>query len=127
MDSTPEPEHVGETRHIDAMNFIEVDPDRTSASHFGCGRRQISSTDTTISDSLDIKKRVASREVFYTQALLIYIICIACIINLSIGSEFSHVWISLLSGSAAYLLPAPKVKTSSKNTVVEVGRETAEK
>ena len=48
--------------------------------------------------------------VFFTQVILIYIVCVACIINLSIGNGNSNLWTSLLSGSLGYLLPAPKLR-----------------
>ena len=48
--------------------------------------------------------------VFFFQVILIYIVCVACIINLSIGSGNGNLWTSLLSGSLGYLLPAPKLR-----------------
>ncbi len=105
------------------MHYIGVEPSPRLGGGTE-GRRQISTiTDTGSTSTLCIKKRVVSREVFYAQAILIYIICLACILNLSLGTEYSHVWISLLSGSAAYLLPAPKVKGSRKNTIVGLPKE----
>ena len=46
---------------------------------------------------------------FFAQVVLIYIVCIACIINLSIGNGNSNLWTSLLSGSLGYILPSPKL------------------
>ena len=48
--------------------------------------------------------------VFFTQVIFIYIVCVACLINLSIGNGNSNLWTSLLSGSLGYLLPAPKLR-----------------
>ena len=48
--------------------------------------------------------------VFFTQVILIYIVCVTCLINLSIGNGNSNLWTSLLSGSLGYLLPAPKLR-----------------
>ena len=48
--------------------------------------------------------------VFFIQVILIYIVCVACLINLSIGNGNSNLWTSLLSGSLRYLLPAPKLR-----------------
>ncbi len=78
------------------------------------------------SDSLGtlcIKNKAFSRESFYAQAILIYIISLACIINLSTGTEHSHVWVSLLSASLGFILPAPKVRGPRKNTIVGISRE----
>ena len=47
--------------------------------------------------------------VFFAQVVLIYIVCITCIINLSIGNGNSNLWTSLLSGSLGYILPSPKL------------------
>ena len=46
---------------------------------------------------------------FFAQVVLINIVCIACIINLSIGNGNSNLWTSLLSGSLGYILPSPKL------------------
>ena len=48
--------------------------------------------------------------IYYCQVLLIYIVVVACLINLSIGGNNSSLWSSLLSGSVGYLLPSPKIK-----------------
>ena len=47
---------------------------------------------------------------FFAQVVLIYIVCITCIINLSIGNGNSNLWTSLLSGSLGYILPSPKLR-----------------
>ena len=73
--------------------------------------------------SLCIKNKAFSRESFYAQAILIYIIAVACIINLSTGTEHSHVWVSLLSASLGFILPAPKVRSQKNNTLVGVTRD----
>ena len=75
--------------------------------------------------TLCIKAKGFSKEAFYVQAILIYIICIACIINLSIGSEHSSVWVSLLSASLGYILPSPKIRGPQRNTLIGVTREVA--
>ncbi len=73
--------------------------------------------------TLCIKNKAFSRESFYAQAILIYIIAVACIVNLSTGTEHSHVWVSLLSASLGFILPAPKVRGPRKNTIVGISRE----
>ena len=47
---------------------------------------------------------------FFAQVVLIYIVCITCIINLSIGNGNSNLWTSLLSSSLGYILPSPKLR-----------------
>ena len=47
--------------------------------------------------------------VFFAQVVLIYIVCITCIINLSIGNGISNLWTLLLSGSLGYILPSSKL------------------
>jgi len=54
------------------------------------------------------------KSVYYTQVILIYTLSLACILNLSLGTEPMTLWISLLSSSIAYLLPGPKLKTEKK-------------
>lgn len=45
--------------------------------------------------------------IYFTQSLLIYLVVIACIVNLSIGLDNQALWASLLSGSLGYMLPSP--------------------
>ncbi len=49
---------------------------------------------------------------FIAQIGIIFIIILACILNLSIfpHDDFSSVWIALLSSSLGYLLPNPNPK-----------------
>lgn len=54
--------------------------------------------------------------VFFAQVILIYIVVIACVINLTIGTEQTNVWISLLSGSLGYLLPSPTIRRLKDGT-----------
>ena len=55
--------------------------------------------------------RIPKEEVVYfCQVVLIYIIAVACLVNLSIGDkEQNSIWWSLLSGSVGYLLPSPRI------------------
>lgn len=48
--------------------------------------------------------------VFFSQIVALYIVIIACLINLSIGNEGKELWISLLSASIGYILPNPSIK-----------------
>ena len=53
----------------------------------------------------------AKRVLFVSQVVLVYIVVIACILNLSINKgENERVWIVLLSSCMGYLLPSPKLK-----------------
>jgi len=45
--------------------------------------------------------------VFLSQVLIIYIVCCACLFNLSTGRGDSNLWSALLSGCMGYLLPNP--------------------
>ena len=47
--------------------------------------------------------------VFFTQVIIIYIVIIACIINISIGNGNSNLWVALLSSCLGYLLPNPSM------------------
>ena len=56
--------------------------------------------------------------IYFSQVFLIYIVVIACIINLSIKNEHETVWISLLCSSLGYLLPAPTVKERKNESLL---------
>ena len=47
--------------------------------------------------------------IYFCQVILIYIVVIACLINLSFGAGLESIWWSLLSGSVGYLLPSPQI------------------
>ena len=48
--------------------------------------------------------------IYMIQAVLVYVVCIASIVNLSRGAEHYSLWISLLSSSVGYMMPNPTVK-----------------
>ncbi len=75
--------------------------------------------------SLLIKKKKLSREAFFVQAGLIYIISIACIVNLSIGTGPINVWVALLSGCLGYLLPEPKIRREKIRRVIDLPKDNA--
>lgn len=53
-----------------------------------------------------------SKNVIYiSQISLIFIVVIACIVNLSLTEANQPLWASLLSGCLGYILPTPKPKT----------------
>ena len=54
--------------------------------------------------------KIPEKEVIYfCQVILIYIVVIACLLNLILGSGLEALWSSLLSGSVGYLLPGPSI------------------
>ena len=48
--------------------------------------------------------------VYISQVVILYIVIITCLINLSIQSDQTELWCSLLSASIGYLLPNPSIK-----------------
>ncbi len=73
--------------------------------------------------SLLVKKKKLSREAFFVQAGLIYIISISCIVNLSLGTGPANVWIALLSGCLGYLLPEPKIRREKTKSVLDLPKD----
>jgi hypothetical protein len=69
------------------------------SSSLGCSDRRVSNS---------IPKCIA----YIAQVLAIFTVIVACIVNLSTGSDKSELWSSLLSGALGYLLPAPKLKNN---------------
>lgn len=51
-----------------------------------------------------------SEIVYLSQVIIVYIVIIACILNLSINTERLDLWIALLSSSLGYLMPAPQLE-----------------
>ena len=58
--------------------------------------------------------------IYYCQIGAIYIIVIACLLNLSLFNDKDCVWSTLLSASIGYLLPPPKLKRSKNDTLLPV-------
>ncbi len=73
--------------------------------------------------SVLVQHKDLSCEAFYAQAVLIYIICIACVVNLSIGSDHAGVFIALLSGSLGVLLPSPRISRQKRNMFYDLVHE----
>ncbi len=71
-----------------------------------------------------IQKKMVSREAFFAQAILIYIISVACVVNLSLGTGPSHVWVALLSGCLGYILPEPKIRREKVRSVLDLPKDT---
>lgn len=51
--------------------------------------------------------------VFFTQAIVIFIVIISAIVNISIGNS-SETWLVLLSTAVGAILPNPKLRTSER-------------
>jgi len=59
---------------------------------------------------------------YFSQVVAIFIVIIACIVNLSLGNNKSELWSSLLGGALGYLLPNPKLgknDTLLPNTAIQ--------
>lgn len=60
------------------------------------------------------KKLPQNEVVYFTQVLLVYVVVIACIVNLTRGSGDSNLWTCLLSSCLGYLLPNPKLDSKTR-------------
>ena len=60
------------------------------------------------------KKLPKSEVIYFTQVSLIYIVSIACVINLSISSGNLYIWSNLLCACIGYMIPAPSIKNKNK-------------
>ena len=65
------------------------------------------------------RKIPKSEFVFFTQAILIYIVVMAAIVNLSLPKPEGYknddkLWVALLSSSVGYILPNPSLKDLTK-------------
>lgn len=47
--------------------------------------------------------------VYFSQTILIYIVILACLLNLSIGNGESNLWVALLGSCLGYILPQPSM------------------
>lgn len=106
-----EEEEEGEKRHELELSEMEADV---------ALRERIDKTTTTTRDKRQTvlwnifgKKVPRSQMVFILQMVLIYIVVVASIINLSLDSGASHLWIALLSSSLGYILPNPTLEPAS--------------
>jgi hypothetical protein len=50
-----------------------------------------------------------SEVVFFTQIILIYIVCVCSLVNLSLGNK-NQLWTILLTSCLGYLMPNPSLK-----------------
>lgn len=57
------------------------------------------------------KKLPKSEIVYFCQMTVVFIIITTAIANLSLGTGSSELWLTLLSSAAAYVLPAPSMKS----------------
>lgn len=47
--------------------------------------------------------------VYFSQTFIIYIVILACLINISIGNGESNLWVALLGSCLGYILPHPSM------------------
>lgn len=59
------------------------------------------------------KEVPATELVYLSQMITVFLVIVACIVNLSIQNEPHDLWVALLSSSLGYILPAPAM--SKKN------------
>ena len=55
--------------------------------------------------------------IYFTQVVLIYIVVIACIVNLSFWDDNQSLWVSLLSSCIGYILPSPKLRKNHESVL----------
>ena len=53
--------------------------------------------------------------VFFAQIICIYIVIIACIVNLSLKIGESNMWVALLSSCLGYILPSPSLNKNERS------------
>jgi len=72
---------------------------------------QAPSSFSRATDSWDVfgRKLPKAEIVFFSQVLIIYILVIACIINISLGSD-AELWIVVMSTCLGAILPQPDMK-----------------
>ncbi len=70
-------------------------------------------TDSNTSSKLTVLREVIQKSdsLYISQIILVYIIVIASICNLSLGTEQRELWIALLGSSLGYILPNPSSKS----------------
>ena len=84
------------------------------------GLMEDGSVDTTASDWIVFGKPFPRSEVrFFGQIIILYIVIIACLINLSVGKgKLDTLWISVLCSSLGTLLPSPRFSRKTKEQTV---------
>ena len=60
-----------------------------------------------------------SEVVFFTQIVLLYIVCICSLVNLSLGNK-NQLWVILLTSGIGYLMPNPSLKKRTTKIVDDV-------
>lgn len=64
------------------------------------------------------RKFPKSEAVFFSQVILIYIVVIACILNLSLNNGDSNLWTALLALSLGSALPNPSLKKTPHHSLI---------
>ncbi len=71
-----------------------------------------------------IQRNVLVREVFYVQALLIFTLVIASIINIVRGQNEDQIWVTYLALGIGLMIPSPKVKSNNHDNNHDKTEET---
>lgn len=61
--------------------------------------------------------------VFFAQIICIYIVIIACIVNLSLRIGESNMWVALLSSCLGYLLPSPTLSKYERSVLRDTAQQ----
>ena len=69
-----------------------------------------SSTISQEDDTQNCSRPPQKQVIYYCKVVAIYLIVIACLVNLSLGTNNDTVWASMLIASIGYLLPSPKFR-----------------
>ena len=77
-------------------------------------QRSVRSTDSNSTWPVCWQKIPKEEVIYFTQVLLIYIVVVACLVNLSLEFGTQSLWSSLLSGCLGYLLPNPTIARDKK-------------
>ncbi len=51
--------------------------------------------------------------VYFSQIIIIYVVILFCLINLTLGTGDSNLWVALLGSCLGYLLPQPSMEDGS--------------
>ena len=65
--------------------------------------------------SLACGKIQKAQVVYFCQIFIVYTVILVCLVNLCLNGAQNSLWVSLLSGSIGYVLPAPKIRKRKQN------------
>ena len=79
------------------------------------GARPPSSVDSEQRWTFFGRQTQRSKVEFFSQVIILYIIIIACLVNITLKQGNRELWCGLLGSSIGYLLPSPRLKSMTKN------------